>query len=122
MTFEISDWVKGKTEIGELIQGYIESIHDVKVNVNVLQSDNEEIIGTIISVPKHRLKKQTVISLQDEGLIKALIDIALTARDEAWFLELSERLRLIEQPASPIETISTAFLPSTNRLGSPGMK
>ncbi|MEW9711730.1 hypothetical protein [Paenibacillus sp. SI8] len=114
--------MKGKTEIRELIQGYIESIHDLQVNVNVLQSDNEEIIGTLVSVPRHRLKMQSEISLKDEGITRALIDIALTALDAAWFKELADGLQSIERPADPNESISTAYITPANRLGLPGMK
>jgi hypothetical protein len=124
MTFEISDWVKGNTEVGELIQGYIESIHDLQgiIDVNVLRSDNDEIIGTVVHVPQHRLKKLPVISFEEENNVRALIDIALAARDEAWFMELSQTLMSIDRNTDQVENLSIAYLPSTNRLGLKGLK
>ncbi|NEW06689.1 IDEAL domain-containing protein [Paenibacillus sp. SYP-B3998] len=125
MTLEISDWVQGKTEAGELIHGYIESIHELQgyVNVQVLKSDNEAAIGKPAFVPIQRLKKLADISLEAKEQINMLIDIALLTRDEAWFIELTSQLKLKQEKKGPEEN-SAAFpdAPSTNRLGLSGLK
>lgn len=123
MTFEISDWVKGKTEIGELIYGYVISVHEEQrfVKVHVLRSDNEEIIGSAILVPKQRIKKLPVISFDSEQQLRALIDIALAVRDEPWFTELTNKLVSIQSSTTKTENHPIVNLTVANRLGLSGM-
>lgn len=123
MTFEISDWVKGKTEIGELIYGYVESVHEEQrfVKVQVLRSDNDAIIGSAILVPKQRIKKLPVISFDSEQQLRALIDIALAVRDEAWFTELTNKLASTQPSTTKALNHPITNLNIANRLGLSGM-
>ncbi|MBD0380873.1 IDEAL domain-containing protein [Paenibacillus sedimenti] len=124
MTFEIGDWVHGRTEAGELVQGYIESIHEMQdlISVNVLRSDNEEIVGTMVKVAKNRLKRTPMISLKEESRIRVLIDLALAAHDEAWFMELTDQLQTISKGKEKIGKLPDAVTIPVNRLGLPRIK
>ena len=124
MTFETGDWVHGRTEAGELVQGYIESIHEIQnlASVNVLRSDNEEIVGTMVKVATNRLKKTPMISIKEDSRLRMLIDLALAARDEAWFMELSEQLLAISKGKEKVGKLPNTVAIPTNRLGLPRIK
>ena len=89
------DWVKGKTNNDELFHGYIESIHHEEgiVKVRVIQSDNRLSIGKISDSTPDRLRPLETPPLEQEGHIRNWIDIALSTKDEAWFMELTNALR-----------------------------
>jgi hypothetical protein len=99
MLLKTGDWIKGNTQDGELIIGYIESL-DVcggVVNVNVISSDNHDRIGKTISLLSNRIKSLPVSNVINKEQIRFLIDLALSTGDEEWFIELSSKLNAIKQ-------------------------
>ncbi|MFX3634358.1 MAG: hypothetical protein ACE3L7_23730 [Candidatus Pristimantibacillus sp.] len=99
MKFEISDWVQGKAQNGELIQGYIETIDMMQgiIRVHVVKSDNESIMGRLVAVREQWLKKMPERLPDDSAQIHNLIDMALSTWDEPWFMELTEQLLYMNQ-------------------------
>lgn len=95
----ISDWVTGTSVNDERFLGYIEKIHHESENVNVriIESDHQKAVGQLINSHINRLKKLDNTPLQEPGQILNLIDIALTNRDQAWFMELTAKLQEIQQ-------------------------
>lgn len=93
------DWVKGNLPDGALIIGYIESLNipGGVVKVNVITSDNHETIGKTISLSSNRVKSLPVSNVINKEQIQFLIDLALSAGDEEWFIELSSKLNAIKQ-------------------------
>ncbi|GGD48432.1 IDEAL domain-containing protein [Paenibacillus nasutitermitis] len=119
MTFEISDWVQANTSNGELIHGYIESMDGEQgiAKLMVIKSDNEEIVGKMITVREHGLKRLPAASFDDVGHILNLIDLALSTHDEAWFMELTEKLKPAGLAARENHLIPRIHQSFTNRLG-----
>lgn len=119
MKLNISDWVKGKTKDGELIQGFIQSIDAVQgfATVYVVHSDNEDVKGKIVAVREHWLKKMQDLTLDDAQLVQNLIDMALATWDEAWFMELTETLKAIQNDSVQADDQSKPFPFYHNRLG-----
>lgn len=95
MKFQTSDWVQGKTNNGELIQGFIETIDTMEgiVRIQVVKSDNEDAVGKMTAVREHWIRKLPEVSPRNAEQIQSLIDLALTTWDEAWFMELTEQLK-----------------------------
>lgn len=95
----IGDWVKGKTQDGELIIGYIESLDlpNGVVKITVVTSDNHETIGKTISIYRKRVKWLPDSKVINKEQILFLIDLALSTGDEEWFIELSSKLNSIKQ-------------------------
>ncbi|UVI31547.1 IDEAL domain-containing protein [Paenibacillus spongiae] len=124
MRIEISDWVQGKTRDGQLIRGFIESVDSLQaiVKVYVVQSDNEDAIGTRVSVREQWLKKLPELAMEDAPSIQNLIDLALSTKDEAWFMELSEKQRAIQAPADKTIDAPPIYTAYTNRLGMSGTR
>ncbi|CAI9394452.1 group-specific protein [Niallia circulans] len=93
------DWIKGKSEDGELIIGYIESqsILDGVVKVTVATSDNRETLGKTIPILSKNVRKLPLSKVVNKEEILFLIDLALSTGDEAWFIELSSKLNSINQ-------------------------
>jgi len=124
MRLEISDWVQGKTSEDELIRGFVESIDRVHgiARVNVVQSDHEAAIGTIVGMREQWLKRLEVISMEEQAPLLNFIDMALATRDEEWFAELSEKLAAVKQYAGKdVESLADFQIAVTNRLGVPGI-
>ncbi|AJY76962.1 IDEAL domain-containing protein [Paenibacillus beijingensis] len=123
MTVQISDWVKGKTNNGELFHGFVEAEADMHgiVKVYVVSSDNEEAVGKEVAVREQWLKLLPESSLDDAGALQNFIDLALSTRDESWFKELSEQL---SSNSKSENTIKQAAIPNPflkNRLGYSGI-
>ncbi|MWV47173.1 hypothetical protein GRF59_26620 [Paenibacillus sp. HJL G12] len=97
MTFEISDWVQGKTVDGEFVHGYIETVGPQQeiVRVRVVQSDNPKAIGRTIALRGPWLKQLPVNPLGDQKNLESLIDLALSTSDETWFQELTDQLNAL---------------------------
>ncbi|MBM4762900.1 IDEAL domain-containing protein [Bacillus sp. B15-48] len=95
---EIGDWVKGEATNGELVLGYIEAVNHQNgvVKVTVVDSDNSLIIGKTMDLYT-KVRKLSDSVLETEGEIRSLIDLALQAKDEKWFMELTERLNTIRK-------------------------
>lgn len=96
---KVGDWVKGKTKSGEFIYGYVETIDSSQrlVKVKVMACDNEVVVGKTVDTLNHWVKKLPVSSYESEEQIKALIDLALQTKDKSWFIELSNKLKNLEQ-------------------------
>lgn len=118
MKFNISDWVQGKTKDGELIHGFVETIDILQgfVTVNVVKSDNVDIIGKIVAVRSSWLKNVSSIAVNDLQMYQNTIDLALDTWDEAWFLELTNTRKASEEAAQSEERSKVYSFP-VNRLG-----
>lgn len=94
MILKTSDWVKGKTRHGELIIGFIDSMDVPKeaVNVTVVESDNEEIIGMTIPMPAVIVESIPAAETKEVAELEFLIDLALSTDDKEWFQELTGQL------------------------------
>ncbi|SFS30368.1 IDEAL domain-containing protein [Marininema halotolerans] len=92
------DWVQGKTENDELFQGYVESIDTERgvTHVRVIQSDNTEVLGKLFSSPLDRIRRLNQGTLDQEGYLMNLIDLALATRDKEWFIELTGMLHQLD--------------------------
>ncbi len=91
---KISDWVKGKSRHDELIIGFVDSMDVLKeaVNVTVVESDNEEMIGMTIPMSIHQVENIPESVNKDAAQLGFLIDLALATDDKEWFQELSAQL------------------------------
>jgi len=117
--FNIGEWVQGNTQEGELVHGYIETVDPTRgtVGIHVIASDNEESVGTEVEVRRSLVKRLQDSSSYDKEQLNSLIDLALAARDEAWFMELTTQL-LALQPGSRVkEAPVPAVAHIKNRLG-----
>ncbi|UJF25559.1 IDEAL domain-containing protein [Planococcus sp. 107-1] len=94
MILKTSDWVKGKSRHGELIIGYIDSMNVLKeaVNVTVVESDNEAIIGMTIAMPIQIVESIPAAETKEVAELEFLIDLALATDDKEWFQDLSSQL------------------------------
>jgi len=98
MLLQTGDWIKGTLRDGELVMGFIESLDTSGiVKVNVVTSDNNEIIGKKVSMLSERVKRLPVSNVSNKAQIQFLIDLALSTGDEEWFLELSSKLNSMNQ-------------------------
>ncbi|OMF19292.1 hypothetical protein BK133_29870 [Paenibacillus sp. FSL H8-0548] len=119
MKFNISDWVQGKTKDGELIHGFVETIDILQgfVTVNVVKSDNVEVIGKIVAVRSSWLKTVSDIAIDDAYVYQNSIDLALDTWDEAWFMELTSARKASEDAAAQTGDRSKIYKFPVNRLG-----
>ncbi|MEH7547891.1 MULTISPECIES: IDEAL domain-containing protein [Bacillaceae] len=98
MLLQTGDWIKGTLRDGELVMGFIESLDTSGiVKVTVVTSDNNEIIGKKVSMLSERVKRLPVSNVSNKAQIQFLIDLALSTGDEEWFLELSSKLKSMNQ-------------------------
>ncbi|TWE05122.1 IDEAL domain-containing protein [Neobacillus bataviensis] len=98
MLLQTGDWIKGTLRDGELVMGFIESLDTSGiVKVNVVTSDNNEIVGKKVSMLSERVKRLPVSNVSNKAQIQFLIDLALSTGDEEWFLELSSKLNSMNQ-------------------------
>lgn len=121
MKFEISDWVQARTDNGEFIHGFIETINQVQAiaRIFVVKSDNEASVGKPVVVHVNVMKKLPDISYNEAEELESLIDIALSTWDEQWFNELSGKLLLIQNNENKKVYNSNAYPSYTNRLSFP---
>ncbi len=115
----ISDWVVATTSEDELVHGYVEAIawqHGIAF-VHVIASDQDEIIGHQIEVKLSSVKALPLSGLDTEASVRSLIDLALSVKDEQWFLELSTTLLNLQSNESKTtkDTVISGFY--QNRLG-----
>lgn len=96
---QIGEWVKGKTKDGEFVYGFIDD-YDPSYRifkVRVMESDNEEIAGQMISIKETNLKRmETTVTYSKQTLLD-LIDVALAVKDENWFKELTSQLAMVNK-------------------------
>ncbi|MDQ0245555.1 hypothetical protein J2S09_003132 [Bacillus fengqiuensis] len=112
------DWIKGKSREGELIHGYIETIDSLQeaVKVNIVECDNENMIGTTIWLLNNRVEKLPFATTSNEEQILTLIDVALSTKDEQWFMELSEKLRFLRKTPEAETKKKIVYPMSGNRI------
>ncbi|WP_210366996.1 IDEAL domain-containing protein [Bacillus sp. REN3] len=96
------DWVKTKLKEGELILGYIESLDIINglVNINVVTSDIDEVVGQTVVIGLKYVEGIPAAKVKNKEQIRFLIDLALMTGDEEWFLELSSKLKSMEELVS----------------------
>ncbi|OCT15611.1 hypothetical protein A8709_16220 [Paenibacillus pectinilyticus] len=115
----ISDWVVATTSDDEMVHGYVEAIawQQGIAFVHVIASDQDEIIGHQMEVKLASVKKLPESVMETEADVMNLIDIALSVRDEQWFVELSATLRNLQSQES--KTTKDKEIPGhiINRLG-----
>ncbi|HWO96633.1 MAG TPA: IDEAL domain-containing protein [Bacillus sp. (in: firmicutes)] len=111
------DWVKGKSREGELIHGYVEMIDSRQgaVKVNIVECDNEDMIGTTIWLLNNRVEKLPDVRTGSEEQILNLIDVALSTKDKQWFMELSEKLKSLRKTSEA--GIKRTIIPPMGRKG-----
>jgi hypothetical protein len=99
LKLEIGDWVRGTTKNGELLHGYLENFQsdNTKVELKVVVSDNEQIIGNTLRLELKDVKKIENSFKYTEKQLENLIDLALSTRDQRWFKELSSELKIRRQ-------------------------
>jgi IDEAL domain len=95
----IGDWVKGETRDGELIIGYVETFTLIEevVNIKVVTSDNQEVVGKTVQLITKQVKILPNSQVTNKEQVRFLIDLALSTGDEDWFLELSAKLKAMNQ-------------------------
>lgn len=120
MNIATGDWVSGHTGEGELVHGYVASIDTFQgtIAIQVTASDHEAAVGREISVPNRSVRKLPDESIDREEDLLALIDLALSTRDEPWFAELTTKLTAIRQRARRQEQRRAHTQSVRNRLGS----
>ncbi|WP_174727836.1 IDEAL domain-containing protein [Mesobacillus harenae] len=93
------DWVKGKSENGELIIGFIESLDILNgaVRVSVVKSDNEETVGKKILMGNRAVKVIPDSNVSNKEQLLYLVDLALLTGDKEWFFELSSKLNSMKE-------------------------
>jgi uncharacterized protein YpiB (UPF0302 family) len=92
------DWVSGKSVNDEKFHGYIEDLDYMNgtVKVKVTECDNESSLGRTIECFISSLEVLPLEILKHKGHLLNLIDIALSVRDEAWFMELTAQLKEVQ--------------------------
>ncbi|MEX2460465.1 MAG: hypothetical protein WD469_04080 [Paenibacillaceae bacterium] len=98
--FKEGDWVSGKSVNDEKFHGYIEGLDIVKgtVRVKITACDNESSLGRTAECFISTLDALPLDILNHQGHLFNLIDIALSVRDKAWFMELTTRLQTAKVP------------------------
>lgn len=116
--FENGDWVQGRSNDGELVHGYVETVDSNQriIKVNVVESDNEKAIGKSLWILNKWSEKLPDLTISNESQILTLIDLALLSKDEQWFMELSGQLASIKE-VPEMHTKKSEFLISPNRIG-----
>ncbi|WP_080848353.1 IDEAL domain-containing protein [Cytobacillus gottheilii] len=96
---QIGDWIKAQSPDGELILGYIDSVHEQEqfAKVIVVTSDNNEAVGKKIPILQKRLKKIPNAKVTNVEQLRFLIDLALETGDREWFNELSNKLNSMKK-------------------------
>src|SRR4051795_8953674 len=99
LLLKIGDWVKGESRDGQLIIGYIESLNNIEdlVTIKIVTSDKEETIGKSVQMFSYQVKSLPTATVNNKEQIRTLIDLALSTGDEEWFLELTAKLKSMEQ-------------------------
>jgi hypothetical protein len=117
-SFVTGDWVQGKSRSGELIHGYIVSTDEIKgiIKVNVVESDNENVIGKSIWLQNKFTEKLPETTLMNEGQISSLIDIALLTKDENWFDELTSKLISLRNTSKASSEVPSVSYYNVNRI------
>lgn len=96
---KVGDWVRGISNEGEFILGYIASLDDVEgvVTVIIVKRDNKYTTNEAISLFSKHVNKLPESKAINKEQILYLIDLALLTGDEEWFIELSAKLNSIKE-------------------------
>ncbi|WNR46248.1 hypothetical protein [Paenibacillus roseipurpureus] len=115
----IGDWVVATTSDDEMVHGYVESVAGQLgiAFVKVIASDQDEIIGHHMEVKLATIKKLPVRGWDTDESIRSVIDVALSLKDEKWFMELTETLHAIQAKTSSVQPTQVAQGFFKNRLG-----
>lgn len=112
-SYQVGDWVSGTSLNDERFRGYIEEIHETGyATVRVIESDNEQAIGKLSKSHLHRLKKLEMTSFQHIGQIHNLIDLALVNKDKEWFMELTTKLKKLQEEQAKSKQDSNPSFPT----------
>lgn len=100
--WKVGDWVSGVTRNDEKFHGYVLAFVSGKnaARIHVTASDHDELIGQEIKSELKRMEPIPASGPVTEGNVLNLIDLALSVRDEAWFLELTAQLKKIRSTTS----------------------
>jgi hypothetical protein len=111
------DWVQGRSREGELIHGFVETVDSIQeiVKVNVVESDNEKMIGKSIWLLNKSAEKLSDLTVSNESQLLSLIDLALLLKDEQWFMDLSTQLASIKK-ISKVNNKKSEYLINGNRI------
>ncbi|EOP52830.1 hypothetical protein IKQ_02928 [Bacillus cereus VDM053] len=96
---KVGDWVRGISNEGELIVGYIALLDDVDdvVTVIIVKREDRYTINETISLFSKHVNKLPESKAINKEQILYLIDLALLTGDEEWFIELSSKLNSIKE-------------------------
>ncbi len=119
---QIGDWVRGTSEDGEFILGFVDNIHTSSkmVKVKVVQSDHDSAVGKTIEIASRSVKQMPSVRLEED--IRALIDLSLLTKDEEWFYELTKQSSSIPTKATNKHQSIVTKQTKNNRLGSSPFK
>jgi len=94
----VGDWVSGTTLNDERIRGYVNHFDPMTsiYAVTVVESDRKEAVGRIVFASQAHLTPLAENVRGSKEALLAMIDLALAARDEAWFYELTAELLALE--------------------------
>lgn len=96
---KVGDWVRGISNEGEFIVGYIVSLDEVEdvVTVSIVKRDDKYTMNEAILLFSKHVNKLPESKVINKEQILYLIDLALLTGDEEWFIELSAKLNLIKE-------------------------
>ncbi|WP_443081800.1 IDEAL domain-containing protein [Sutcliffiella sp. NC1] len=101
---KIGDWVKGNSEDGELIIGYVQALDQLERGalVKVVSSDYDGQVGKSIFLSSRQVKTLPEVNVNNKEQLLNLIDLALATGDKEWFMELSAKLNNMRDLAKNI--------------------
>lgn len=101
---KIGDWVKGNSEDGELIIGYVQALDQLERGalVKVVSSDYDGQVGKSIFLSSRHVKTLPEVNVNNKEQLLNLIDLALATGDKEWFMELSAKLNNMRDLAKNI--------------------
>lgn len=116
---DIGDWVSGRTALDERYHGFVVDVLPEldKVFVQVTASDHDSLVGQTIEGAGRSIELIPSGGPVTEGHLLNLIDLALNVKDEAWFEELSTRLRNLRKASGTLRSYpNNGTMPRSNRI------
>lgn len=115
----VGDWVRGKTQNGELIIGFVEATDAEKgsIHVYVVHCDHEKAVGKVAVVHDSWVEPMGDSEVASEEQVRDLIDLALATRDRAWFMELVAQEKSLPKSARRSDQRGGESRRIRNRLG-----
>ncbi|HZG55152.1 IDEAL domain-containing protein [Paenibacillus sp.] len=92
------EWVGGTSVNDERIRGYVRE-YDAMTGyyaIAVVESDHAEAVGRTVFARASQIKPLSASVAEHPEALRELIDVALAARDKAWFYELTAELLTLE--------------------------